>query len=179
MRKLTADQRAKVMKFAKRLVENSKMVGKKIIKEISSGLIVKGSTQLDNNKIKDYLETSDHYAEWDARNHYWLFPEDEGTYDELESELEDIFTELGIDARYEGIFESKKITNKKAIKESNNYTMISALREALDDLLMKTEMLIDSEYGKSSHKDFKRSWYNISETFEKTFKNIQRSLMVK
>jgi len=70
----------------------------------------------------------------------------------------------------------KKITSPKL---ENNYTMISALREALDDLLMKTEMLIDSEYGKSSHKDFKRSWYNISETFEKTFKNIQRSLMVK
>jgi len=70
----------------------------------------------------------------------------------------------------------KKITSPKM---ENNYTMISALREALDDLLMKTEMLIDEEYGKSSHKDFKRAWYNISETFEKTFKNIQRSLMVK
>jgi hypothetical protein len=105
-----------------------------------------------------------------------------------------ILGQLAMDARYNK-FKLKPITQhvidknatktngtfneSKIIKENNNYTMISALREALDDLLMKTEMLIDEEYGKSSHKDFKRSWYNISETFEKTFKNIQRSLMVK
>ncbi len=72
----------------------------------------------------------------------------------------------------------KKIADSK-IKLENNYTMVSALREALDDLLMQTEMLIDEEYGKLSHKDFKRAWYNISESFEKIFKNIQKNLMVK
>lgn len=167
--KLNKKEIALVKEYIKRLqIKNIK-------ESNNSGLMVFGKTQHDNNAIADMIDGSEFSAEWNAREGYWFFPEEESAYDELEMQLEKEFNRLGIDARFEGIFENKK---QKKINESN-YTMITALREALDDLLMKTEMLIDEEYGKLSHKDFKRAWYNISESFEKVFKNIQRNLIGK
>lgn len=69
-----------------------------------SGLMVFGKTNLDNNKIGDWLDDSDYTAEWNAREGYWLFPEEEDEYDELEAELEKAFTKARINARFEGIF---------------------------------------------------------------------------
>ena len=69
-----------------------------------SGLMVFGKTNLDNNKIGDWLDDSDYTAEWNAREGYWLFPEEEGNYDELEMELEKAFAKARINARFEGIF---------------------------------------------------------------------------
>jgi hypothetical protein len=72
------------------------------------GLMVFGRTTSDNNAIADMIDNSDFQAEWNAREGYWLFPEDESTYDELELELEREFNERGINARFEGIFEVDK-----------------------------------------------------------------------
>jgi hypothetical protein len=69
-----------------------------------SGLMVFGKTNLDNNKIGDWLDDSDYTAEWNAREGYWLFPEEEDGYDALEAELEKAFTKARINARFEGIF---------------------------------------------------------------------------
>lgn len=182
MRKLTTEQKAKVIKFAKKLVKESipdSPQFSKPFKNSREAILAIGDV-LDGNMTEDEFIA----RLYGSRNI--------GNIDVKNFRL--ILGQLAMDARYNK-FKLKPITQhvidknatktngtfneSKIIKENNNYTMISALREALDDLLMKTEMLIDSEYGKSSHKDFKRSWYNISETFEKTFKNIQRSLMVK
>jgi hypothetical protein len=69
-----------------------------------SGLMVFGKTNLDNNKIGDWLDDSDYTAEWNAREGYWLFPEEEDGYDALEAELEKAFVKARINARFEGIF---------------------------------------------------------------------------
>ncbi len=68
------------------------------------GLMVIGRTTLDNNKIQKWLDKSDYHAEFNAREGYWLFPEEEDTYDALEAELEKEFSKAGINARFEGIF---------------------------------------------------------------------------
>jgi hypothetical protein len=71
------------------------------------GLYVIGRTTRDNTKIGEWLKDSDFHAEWNAREGYWLFPaDDESEYDELERELDMQFANHGIDARFEGIFES-------------------------------------------------------------------------
>jgi hypothetical protein len=71
------------------------------------GLYVIGRTSRDNTKIGEWLKNSDFHAEWNAREGYWLFPaDDESEYDELERELDMQFANHGIDARFEGIFES-------------------------------------------------------------------------
>lgn len=71
-----------------------------------TGLMVYGSSQKDNNLIKDIVSFTDfsYYAEWNPREGYWFFPEDPEKYDMLEQELTDIFTDMGISARFEGIF---------------------------------------------------------------------------
>lgn len=70
-----------------------------------SGLMVFGKTQLDNNKIKDFVSKGDYTAEWNPEG-FWFFEEDEELYDELENNLSDEFSSLDINARFEGIFES-------------------------------------------------------------------------
>jgi hypothetical protein len=67
-----------------------------------TGLIVVGSTQLDNNAIGDMLEETDFYGIWNTREGYWFFPEAEETLDILEKELEQEFIQRGISARFEG-----------------------------------------------------------------------------
>lgn len=69
-----------------------------------TGLIVTGRTPIDNDKIGKWLKTSDLHGEWDPREGYWVFPEEEETYDALEIELEKEFTRAGIKARIEGMF---------------------------------------------------------------------------
>lgn len=69
-----------------------------------TGLMAFGKTSLDNNKINKWLGKSDYHANWKAGDGYWLFPEIEDSYDELEAELEKEFIKAGINARLEGVF---------------------------------------------------------------------------
>ena len=69
-----------------------------------SGLMVIGRTTIDNTRIGDIIEQNDFYAEWNAREGFWFFPEEVENYDELEQQLEELFIEEGINARFEGIF---------------------------------------------------------------------------
>lgn len=71
-----------------------------------TGLMVIGRTSADNNKIGDIADDLGYHAEWNHREGYWLFPEEEDMYDELEAELEKAFTKKKVNARFEGIFES-------------------------------------------------------------------------
>ena len=74
--------------------------------ESIKGLMVFGKTQLDNNKIKNFIQNSDFHAEWKPNGGYWLFNEDPELYDELEKQLDSEFALLDINARFEGIFEN-------------------------------------------------------------------------
>jgi hypothetical protein len=88
-------------------------IGQKLLKSITvneskngTGLMVIGRTKIDNNKIGEIADDLGLHAEWDSREGYWLFPEEEDNYDELEMELDKAFTKKGINARFEGIFEA-------------------------------------------------------------------------
>jgi len=82
----------------------------KPIKEVKSfeesGLMIKGSTEADNSEIGDVLEDLDLYGEWNPREGYWLVPEEEDMYDQLESILQKQFNKRDISAYFEGIFEN-------------------------------------------------------------------------
>ena len=69
-----------------------------------SGLMVTGTSQLDNNKLRDAFEDAGLYAIWDVREGYWFLPEDEENYDQLEEQIQDILDELDLNASIEGIF---------------------------------------------------------------------------
>lgn len=72
------------------------------------GLIIIGRTQADNNAIGEILDKLDLYGEWNTREGYWLLPEKEENYDELETILDQEFGKRGINARFEGIFNEEK-----------------------------------------------------------------------
>jgi hypothetical protein len=85
-----------------------------------TGLIVVGRTQIDNNEIADMVDETDYYGVWNAREGYWFFPESEETLDSLEMELEQEFSERGIDARFESqLNESLNEAKKKLPKFKN------------------------------------------------------------
>jgi hypothetical protein len=66
-----------------------------------TGLIVVGSTKVDNNEISDMVDKTGYYAIWNAQEGYWFFPEAEETLDALEMELDKEFGKRGINARFE------------------------------------------------------------------------------
>lgn len=60
-----------------------------------------GGTQIDNNLINEIVEQGDFYGEWNVREGFWFFPEEENLCDELENALADTFNAAGINARFE------------------------------------------------------------------------------
>ena len=88
----------------------------------------------------------------------------------------------GINVEYDNnddeyIVTNSRMAESKIIKENNTYTMVSALREITDDLLLQTELLIDKHYGSMDHNAFKNMWYKNANQFEKKFQTIIKSLM--
>lgn len=74
--------------------------------DTTTGLIVKGDTPEENQKIGSMLREPEaqYHAEWVEDGQYWLFPEEESTYDALEQQLTLEFTTRGICASFEGVF---------------------------------------------------------------------------
>lgn len=78
---------------------------------MKQGLMVFGKTQLDNNKIqKIILDEEGYHAEFNVRDGYFFFEEQEDMYDDLERTLDELFAKYDINARFEGIFESMEPT---------------------------------------------------------------------
>lgn len=69
-----------------------------------TGLTVTAREQFDTQKISDALENSSLHAEWNAREGYFFFPEEEENYDKLEKELNNLLDTNDINARIEGIW---------------------------------------------------------------------------
>ena len=80
---------------------------------MEQGLMVFPSTEEDNKKIEQFLVDYGFHAEYQDEFKCWLFDESEDNYDGLEMELDKYFGKLGINARFEGIFESNKFENLK------------------------------------------------------------------
>lgn len=92
----------KLRKLVERVVREQRRFLKE--QDSESGLNVYPRTLEDSRKIKEIIDNSDYYAEWNASEGYFFFPEKESLYDELEKELEDLFS--GEEVRYyiEGVF---------------------------------------------------------------------------
>lgn len=71
----------------------------------------------------------------------------------------------------------ERLGESKLIKESNTYTMVSALREVADDFILQTELLIDKQYGKLNHEEFKNVWYKNANAFENKFMKLINNIL--
>ena len=72
-----------------------------------TGLNVRPKDQIHANMLKSALENSGLYAEWNAREGYFFFPEEQDLYDQLEMEIQDLMDENNIQGYIEGVFEGK------------------------------------------------------------------------
>lgn len=71
---------------------------------METGLQLTPSTREDAIVINEIIANSDFYAEYNSEFGFYLFPEEEEHYDELEEELNDLFKCLDVNYRIEGIF---------------------------------------------------------------------------
>jgi hypothetical protein len=71
---------------------------------MKTGLQLTPRTREDAIVINEIIANSDFYAEYDSEFGFYLFPEEEENYDELEEELNDLFKGLDVNYRIEGIF---------------------------------------------------------------------------
>lgn len=72
------------------------------MRTIESGLMVFPKTREDIRVMNEIIENSDFYAEYNSESGCFIFPEEEEGYDELESELIELFSD--VNHRIEGIF---------------------------------------------------------------------------
>lgn len=93
--------------------------------EKESGLIVKGTTPLDDQRIGEIVEEEGYYASWDEEGDYWFFPEEEATYNELEAELDKLFIEKGVSARFEGVFTNNENLVNEGVTEKDGFVFIT------------------------------------------------------
>lgn len=123
-----------------------------------TGLMVVPRTNADANKIKQWVDKSGMYGEWNAREGYFLFPEEEEGFDELEMELTKELDGLGVNYRIEGVFESSMQQSTK-IKLFEEYFLSereysSAQREDMAD---SGEALPDGSYPIADREDLENA----------------------
>lgn len=70
-----------------------------------SGLTFTPRSTSDATKLRNALDDSDFHYEWNAREGYFFFPEEEVNYDALESDLQQIVDDNNVQGYFEGLFE--------------------------------------------------------------------------
>lgn len=77
---------------------------------METGLTFTPRSSMDATKFRNALDDSDFHYEWNAREGYFFFPEEEDTYDALESELQSIVDMNNVNGYFEGIFNEMSTT---------------------------------------------------------------------
>ena len=71
---------------------------------METGLKVTPKTREDAIVINEAIANSDFYTEYNSEFGFYLFPEEEENYDELEAQIDDLFCGLNVNYRIEGVF---------------------------------------------------------------------------
>jgi hypothetical protein len=71
---------------------------------METGLQLTPRTTSDKNIIHQAIANSDYYTEYNSEFGFYFFPEEEGNYDELESQIDNLFAGLNVNYRIEGVF---------------------------------------------------------------------------
>ena len=71
---------------------------------METGLQVTPKTREDAIVINEAIADSDFYTEYNSEFGFYLFPEEEENYDELEVQIDNLFSGLNVNYRIEGVF---------------------------------------------------------------------------
>ena len=77
---------------------------KQILTTMKTGLQVTPKTREDAIVINEAIADSDFYTEYNSEFGFYLFPEEEENYDELEVQIDNLFSGLNVNYRIEGVF---------------------------------------------------------------------------
>ena len=83
-----------------------------------SGLNVIPKDQIHANKLQDALEDSGLYGEWNPREGYFFFPEEEDGYDYLEEKIQELMDDYNIQGYIEGVFE-ESLNENNLLRQTN------------------------------------------------------------
>lgn len=86
-----------------------------------SGLYVIGRTPEDNTKIAKMADEMMLHGEWNAREGYWFFEEQEELYDALEKIIQNGLDEYDINARIEGVFGGEQMSDYMTRRMKDRY----------------------------------------------------------
>ena len=75
----------------------------KIMKTVT-GLQVYPKLSRDLALINEAIANSDFYTEYNSEFGFFFFPEEEENYDELEAQIDNLFSGLSVNYRIEGVF---------------------------------------------------------------------------
>jgi hypothetical protein len=71
---------------------------------MKTGLMVTPKTREDARAINEAIANSEFYTEYNSEFGFYFFPEKEENYDELEAQIDELFSELNVNYRIEGVF---------------------------------------------------------------------------
>ena len=71
---------------------------------METGLQLTPRTREDLKIINGILQESDFSTEYNSEFGFYLFPEEEENYDELEAQIDNLFNGLNVNYRIEGVF---------------------------------------------------------------------------
>lgn len=71
---------------------------------MESGLQLTPRTREDARVINEAIANSEFYTEYNAEYGFYLFPEEEENYEELESQIDNMLAGLNVNYRIEGVF---------------------------------------------------------------------------
>ena len=83
-----------------------------------SGLNVIPKDQIHANKLQDALKNSGLYGEWNPREGYFFFPEEEDGYDYLEEKIQELMDDYNIQGYIEGVFEESLNEVHKLLRQT-------------------------------------------------------------
>ena len=94
----------KLIREEVRTVLNEKRRVRTLKERKETGLTFTTRGPVDATKMRDALDDSDLHYEWNAREGYFFFPEEEDNYDELELEIQKIADKIRVNGHIEGIW---------------------------------------------------------------------------
>jgi hypothetical protein len=100
-----------------------------------SGLTFVPRSTADATKFRNALDDSEFHYEWDAKERYFYFQEDEDNYDALELELQKIVDANDINGRFEGIFENASLDEDSTTAGVEGYATPFAFGKADDETM--------------------------------------------
>ena len=71
---------------------------------METGLQVTPKTREDAIVINEAIANSEFYTEYNSEFGFYFFPEEEENYDELEAQIDELFSGLNVNYRIEGVF---------------------------------------------------------------------------